>query len=112
LVAIFEANSKEKPELIILSATNLVRKSPHVWQQNSMLHLSTECRSVSFKDEGLEVERLVFSGNGVSTEIIRWTPAIVTLKSGIVEPRKNSYNGETETICVEVKPLTQTLEVR
>jgi len=55
---------------------------------------------------------MVFSGNGLSTEIIGRTPAIVTLQSGIVEPRKNPHNGETEKLSIEVKPMTQTLEVR
>jgi len=110
--AIFEAYNKEKPELIILSATKFGKETSARLAAKLDAPLATECRSVSFTDGRIEVERMVFSGNGLSTEIIGRTPAIVTLQSGIVEPRKNPHNGETEKLSIEVKPMTQTLEVR
>ncbi|MEM0119955.1 MAG: electron transfer flavoprotein subunit alpha/FixB family protein [Thermoprotei archaeon] len=110
--ALLDVCNKEKPELVILPATKRGKETSARLAAKLDAPLGTECRSVAFVNGGVEVERMVFSGNGLATEILRGTPAVVTLQAGVVEPKTNPSRGEVEKLSVNIQPMTQTLEVR
>ncbi|MEM0320888.1 MAG: electron transfer flavoprotein subunit alpha/FixB family protein, partial [Thermoprotei archaeon] len=110
--ALLDVCNKEKPELVILPATKRGKETSARLAAKLDAPLGTECRSVAFVNGGVEVERMVFSGNGLATEILRGTPAVVTLQAGVVEPKTNPTRGEVEKLSVNIQPMTQTLEVR
>jgi electron transfer flavoprotein alpha subunit len=109
---LYDLCRKEAPDLIVLAATKFGKETAARLAAKLDAPLGTECRSFRFSDGKLEVERTVFSGNGLATEALSKLPAVVTLQSGIVEPQRKPSQGETERVGAEYKALTETLEVK
>lgn len=109
---LFRVFDKEKPELVVLSATKFGKEVSARLAAKLDAPLGAECRSAKLLDGGLEVERMVFSGNGVSTEALLRLPAVLTLQAGIVEPKKNPKSGPVEALKLDFQPSIKTLEVK
>lgn len=109
---LFRAFELEKPELVFLPATKFGKEVSARLAAKLDAPLAAECRSVRPVDGLVEVERMVFSGNGVATEVLSKMPAVLTLQAGIVEPKKNPRSGPVVRLEVASQPSIKTLEVK
>ncbi len=99
--------------LILLSSTKFGKEVGARLAQKLDAPLATECRALNLTEEGVVVERMVFSGNGISKERLLRLPAVVAIQPGAFTPeRKNAVAGSVSSSKLECASKLITKEIK
>lgn len=81
------------PEIILFSGTSLGKDLAPRIAANKEYGIVTDCISISFKSEALEVKRPIYAGKIIETVIVKMNnPTVISLKVNSFDIKKQSLN--------------------
>ncbi len=106
---------EQRPSIFLIGATKRGKElAPRVAQRLGV-GCETECTNLSLEDGNLVIERMIYGGNAIATEVYRTKPQIATVPPRRFESleRDDSRKGEVVEFEVEIKePRTKLVETR